>query len=88
MSVAHEARHAATLAHFTPPGHAPAVPALHVPVPLHVPAGVSWPFEHETEPHEVLAGACSQTPPAAHLPSFPHGGAAVHWPAGAGEPAS
>jgi hypothetical protein len=35
-----------------------------------------------------VGGACSQTPPAAQLPSLPQGGLGVHWPAGAGMPAT
>ena len=60
------------------------VPAPHVPVPLQVPALVSVLPEQVAEPQAVLDAACWQTPPAAQLPVFPHGGAAVHWPAGAG----
>jgi hypothetical protein len=62
------------------------VPAPHVPVPLQVPALVSVLPEQVAEPQAVLDAACWQTPPAAQLPVFPHGGAAVHWPAGAGAP--
>ncbi len=76
------------LAHLTPPGHALAVPVLHAPDPLHVSAGVSCPFEQDAPLHDVVGGACSQTPPAAHLPSFPHVVVIAHCPAGAGEPAS
>jgi hypothetical protein len=57
-------------------------------VPLHVAPGVSVLPEHEAVPHEVPALVCSQAPFAAQLPSLPQGGAAAHWPAGAGVPAS
>jgi len=42
---------------------------------------------HDSLPHVVPEAACWQTPPAAQLPVLPQGGAAAHWPAGAGVPA-
>jgi hypothetical protein len=53
VSMPHEPRHAEPLAHLTAPGHALGLPGLHEPDPLHVPAGVSWPFKHEALPHDV-----------------------------------
>ena len=38
-------------------------------------------------PHETLAAACVQAPEPLQVPVFPHGGLAVHWPAGAVVPA-
>lgn len=55
-----------------------AVPALQLPVPLHVPVGVNMLPLHMAVPHETVLAASAQFPPAAHLPVKPHGGAAVH----------
>jgi hypothetical protein len=82
----HIDKHDVPSAQITPPVHG-AVVVLHMPEPLHVPAVVRLPFEHTGELHMVPEVTCSQSPPAAQLPSLPHGGAAVHWPAGAGVPA-
>jgi hypothetical protein len=68
-------------------GQAPAVPAVHVPVPLQSPVGVSSLPVHDAVPQLTVLAACSQVAPAAQLPVFPHGGAAVHWPVGAAVPA-
>jgi hypothetical protein len=57
-----------------------------VPVPLQKPAGVSVEPEQLTDPQGVAVEACSQVPPAAHLPSLPHGMFTVHCPLGAGVP--
>jgi hypothetical protein len=71
----------------TPPAQAIVAPPLQVPVPLQVPAAVIWPLLHCGLPHEIPGATCSQTPPAAQLPSLPQGGLAVHCPAGAATPA-
>jgi hypothetical protein len=85
-SVAQLVRHAVVLAHWRLPGQGAAVAVLHEPEPLQVVAGVSIPFPHMAAPQEMLVAASSHAPPAPHLPSLPHGGAAVHCPAGAGLP--
>lgn len=74
----HEVAHDVPSAHAKLFGQAPAVPALHVPVPLHMPAGVSVLPVHEAVPQDVVDAVSSQTPPDAHLPVKPQGGAAVH----------
>jgi hypothetical protein len=56
---------------------AAAEPALQVPVPLHVPAGVRELPVH-TAGHATVDAVSSQTAPAAQLPVKPQGGAAVH----------
>jgi len=60
--------------------------ATQAPEPLQAPAAVKVVPEHEALPHEVPEATCSQTPPAAQLPSLPQGGLAMHWPAGAALP--
>jgi hypothetical protein len=77
--------HAVGFAQTTPPGHAVEVPVAQEPVPVQMEL-VTWPALHEA-PHGVPAVACSQAPPVAQLPLLPHGGSALHWPAGAGMPA-
>jgi hypothetical protein len=67
-----------------PPVHAACVPALHEPVPLQVPAGVSSPLLHAAVPQLTVFAACWQVAPEAQLPVFPQGGLAVHWLAGTG----
>jgi hypothetical protein len=86
-SVVQVPRHAVALAHFTPPVHAVVVPLLHMPLPLHMPAVVSCPLEHEAAPHAVPEAACWHVPPAAHLPVLPHVPVTAHWPTGAVVPA-
>jgi hypothetical protein len=54
-AVVHVVSHAVALAHLKFPGQAPAVPALHVPLPLHAAAGVSVLPEHFGVPHVVPA---------------------------------
>lgn len=54
MSAPHAVLHAVPLAQMKPPVQAAPVPAVQVPVPLQVPAGVSVLPEHEAVPHEVL----------------------------------
>jgi len=39
-------------------------------------------------PHDTVAAACVQAPLPLHVPVLPHGGLAVHWPAGAVVPAA
>ena len=39
-------------------------------------------------PHETVAAPCVQPLAPLQVPVFPHGGLAVHWPAGAGVPAA
>ena len=65
-------------------GQGAPTPALQLPVPLHRPSGVRVEPLHVAGPQEVVEEACSQSPPAAQFPVLPQGGAAVHWPAGAG----
>jgi hypothetical protein len=65
-------------------GQVEPVPGVHVPVPLHVPVGVSVSPVHEAVPQLTVFAACWQVAPAAQLPVFPHGGLAVHWLAGTG----
>jgi hypothetical protein len=51
---AHAVSQVVALAQMNPPGHAPGVPALQVPVPLHAPPGVSCPLLHvAAAPHDV-----------------------------------
>jgi hypothetical protein len=77
---------AVALAQTNPPEQAFGVPAVHVPVPLHDPRGVSIPLEQETVPQGVVEAACSHMPPAAHFPMFPQVSVTAHCPAGAGIP--
>jgi hypothetical protein len=73
----HEVAQAVPLAQAKLFGQAPGVPALHVPVPLQVPAGVNVLPVHAS-PQAVLDEVSSQTAPVVQLPVNPHGGAAVH----------
>ena len=73
----HVLAQAVPLAHAKLFAQAAAVPAVHVPVPLHEPAGVRELPVHEAG--QVVPDVVSaQTPPAAQLPENPQGGAAVH----------
>jgi hypothetical protein len=87
VSEVHDVLQAVGLAQMRPPAHGIALPPLHVPDPSHMPPVLRVPPEHDAAPHEVPAAICSQVPPVAHLPVFPHGGAATHCPAGAAVPA-
>ena len=61
---------------------------VHVPEPLQCDAG--WwvdPVHEAPAPHDTLAAVCWQSPEPLQAPVLPHGGAAVHWPAGAVPPA-
>jgi hypothetical protein len=60
---------------------------LQLPLPSQVLAAVCMPFVHDAGAHAVPEATCSQLPAPSHLPSLPHGGLAVHWPAGAAVPA-
>jgi hypothetical protein len=73
----HVLAQAVPLAHAKLLPQAAADPAVQVPVPLHVPAGVSELPVHDAG-HVVLDDVSWQTPPAAQLPVNPQGGAAVH----------
>jgi hypothetical protein len=42
------------------------------PEPLQSPPGVKTAPAHPAVAHDVVAAACSQTPPVVHLPSLPH----------------
>jgi hypothetical protein len=84
---AHDVLHAVALAQRKEPGQEFPMPAMHVPFPSQVLAGVKPPSRQDGLPHVVPAATCSQTPPAAQLPVLPQGGAAVHWPARAAVPA-
>jgi hypothetical protein len=69
---------AVVLAHAKLFGHAAAEPpAVQLPVPLQVPAGVSE-LPVQDAGQAVPEAVSSQTAPAAQLPVNPHGGAAVH----------
>jgi hypothetical protein len=62
---------------------------LQVPVPVQVDAG--WyvvPVHDTARPQEVLDDPCWQPLAPSHLPVFPQGRAAAHWPAGAAVPAA
>jgi hypothetical protein len=61
--------------------HIKFVPALHTPLPSHVPALVSVDPVQEGGVHCVPAPYCSQAPAPSHLPSFPHvvEAAIGHW---------
>ena len=88
VSIEHVVRHAVPLAaHIRLPAHGDEAPVGHVPAPLHVLADVNVDPLHDAAAHCVPLDVYSQTPPAAHLPSKPQGGLAVHWPAGAVLPA-
>jgi hypothetical protein len=54
--------HDVALAQTKPPGHGVGTPALHVPAPLHEPAGVSTPFVHEATPQLVPAEGNTHAP--------------------------
>jgi hypothetical protein len=85
MSIAPQpAKQVVVLPHSRLPGHAETELAVHDPPPLQV-SDVSWPLKHEV-PQGVPDMVCSQAPPAAHLPSLPHGSTAPHWPTGAAVP--
>jgi hypothetical protein len=73
----HDVPQAVELAHEKLFAQAAAV-AEHVPVPLHEPTGVSELPTHDAVPHVTVVAASWHAPPAAQLPVFPHGGAAVH----------
>jgi hypothetical protein len=80
--------HAVVLPQARPLPQGTAVPPPEqVPVPLQVLKVVSMLPVQEVALHIVALDASSHTPPAAHFPSLPHGGAAVHWPDGAARPA-
>jgi hypothetical protein len=84
LSAPQEPRHAEPLAHLTAPGHALGLPGLHVPDPLHVPAGVSWPFKQEALPHEVAGDGKTHAPVASqsvapHAPFFGLHAAVQQW---------
>ena len=62
---------------------------LQVPAPLQVDAGCSVdPLHERARPHDTDAAACVQAPAPLQVPVLPHGGLAVHWPAGAAVPAA
>jgi hypothetical protein len=46
------------------------------------------PVHDSAAPQETLAAACVHPLAPLQVPVFPHGGLAVHWPAGAGVPAA
>ena len=58
------------------------------PVPLQVAGAVNVLPAQLALRQTVVAGATWQTPPAAQRPVLPQGGAAAHWPVGAGVPAA
>ena len=60
---------------------------VHALTPSQCDAGWNVDPEHEAPaPHDALAGVFWQAPAPLQAPVLPHGGAAAHWPAGAGAP--
>jgi len=71
-----------------PPAQGCGVSVGQDPVPLQNAVGVSMSPEHAGRTQTVVLDVCSHAPPAAHLPSLPHGGDTTHCPVGACVPAS
>ena len=87
VSAPHVVKHAVALAQIKPPGQGCVVPAVQVPVPLHVPSWVRMAPVHVAVPHVVAVDACSHAPAPSHLPSLPHVELTAHCPVGAAIPA-
>jgi hypothetical protein len=87
-SVEHEVLHEVPIWHVRLPGHGVVVPFAQLPAPSQVLAAVSIEPVQEGAPQAVPATAWWHTPPAAQVPSVPHGGLGAHWPVGAAVPAT
>lgn len=79
MSAAQAVLHAVALAHTRAPAQAPAVAAVHVPVPEQYDVGVKVePLQEAAAPHDVVDAACTQAPVLSHAPVFPQVVDTVH----------
>ena len=78
MSALHDVLHDVAFAQTRPPEHADVDPLPQEPLPLQLPAVVSWAPVHEVLPHAVPDATCSQWPLPSHLPSLPHVPFAAH----------